>query len=452
MARLGKETAVEEKSESRPSTIWRIGGIVLLLAGLFVVYLFLGGRVTEEQIQRSERNKKSIAEFRQKRIVEQIASQRPDIKRTTANDTNTTAALDRAEMQKRCDETFESIFDTWNSTKHWGPVDQKAQDEMQKTYKALLPKMRELIALYDAGVRVSDKAKIGYCTNENAMLIGRLSYFLMENDGFKWNKKQSPDEILKYLVPAAKFERVIELPLAQGGVARCLQQLFDPDPVMLKELMLTELVNPANAYQQVIQNLDLELIAPRRAWDWRAQTPAILEYTQAWADDYAKQMSTIQGTYDYISQYNRDMSWPEKILKTAVELPFRQQNVEYHLKFVEELTAQAENVHVFQDFSKGVKDPSLAGSMVGDEIADMAEARLTCAGLHILRGEPVPTQVTPDSYFYDPYRDGRVNIEQIPMSDGNIRVKLSCRNPQTGRIPQFTFILPANHPVLKNLK
>lgn len=441
---------MDEQPRPKSKAFRRMIGVILLLLILLLVYAVVRGGVSSEQKARLRQNEQRVAELQQKYAAERIASRQKESMRAAIKDSVTTMSTDRAAAQEKCDELFKSIFDTWNSRHHPVLMDDETVRQTKNFQMSLLPKIRELAALYDSGVRVSAKAKIGYCNSENANLIEDLSYLLMESEGHKWGKRQSSEEILKYLIPAAKFERVIDMPQAGSGVTRCLQQLFDPDSATLKTMGY-----PSYAYPKAFQEIDLELLAPRRAWDWREQTPNILEYTHAWADDFTKRVSTIRGTYDYVSEMQYNNGVAKNILNTALYLPFRREQVEVHVQFVEDLTANAENIHSYQDFTKNITQTGIAEMMVGGAFNQQAQARLTCAGLQILRGEPIPAQVTPDSYFYDPYRGQKVNIEQIPMSDGNVRVRLSCShgtNPQAWNMPQFTFILPSNHPALKNLK
>ncbi|MCE5230144.1 hypothetical protein LLG95_11165 [bacterium] len=441
---------MDERNRAKSKFPWRLVGLILLVLILLIGRGFLGHGVTSEQTERMQRNQQVVAELQKKLAAERITSHPEENKGVATKDSITTMSADRAALQERCDTLFKDIFDTWNSKPHPAPFDVWAMQQTQNLSLSLLPQARELAALYDRGIRVSAKAKIGYRTNENALLISRLSYYLMESNGYKWGTKQSSEEILKYLIPAAKFERVVELPLASSGVTSALQQLLDPEPVTRKDMGF-----PPFTYPQAIQNLDLELISPRRAWDWREQLPGILEYSNAWANDFTKKMSTIRGTYDWICEIHGNGSVPEKIWRTALYLPGRQGQVETHLKFAEELNAQAGNVHSYADFTRNISDSSLTEMMIGSQTQEQIKSRLMCAGLEILHGNPIPTQVTPDSYFYDPYRGGRVKIEQTPISKNNVRIKLSCSyaaNPQEWNFVQSSIILPANHPALKEIK
>lgn len=417
------------KSRFKPRR--RAIGIVLVFLCALIPYAMLGRGVTPDQIGQLDRQHQAILNLHKK-----IAAERPQF--PARDGAATAAALDGATTaareadQARCDRLFREIY---------GPPERRRPDA---SLDARLAPARELAALYDSGARVSDDAKIGLCTWGNVFLSNALADRMIAEAGYRPELEQSREHILACTLPAAKFLRMADLPvLADNPALGRLQNILDPpyaDPYM-----------KTKPYPQALLELDPDLIAPRRPWYWRRQMPRYLEIASGQAGDLAGELATFQSVY----RARRGIA-PLKFLGAVRAMPLRRHTMERQVRFVEELTAQADRIYEYPDLFLALPDQDDNTWKIGYWSAGQEKARLICAALEMLRGAAVPEHPGVDSYFYDIYTGGRIRIEQATTKGGDVRVTLGCGYPAGKPLPYknlaVTFVVPPSHPALKGLK
>lgn len=439
----------EQKPPSERKIIDIYVRVAILIVLGFLIYALLCHGVSSGQKQR-------LTELGAR--VEAL-HQNASANHTVSSNAATSASLARAAAQTRCDQLAREIFGEFK-------IVSKDNDANKKLADKLLPKARELASLYDRHVRVSENVKIDLCTNDRFSLMGYLVGGLTKESGYvKIVLKRdmnspgtpkavaedgstediTPDQVVNALIPAAKFLRVMGMPEHTDPVADALQFMFDPDP------------KDANAKNSPItatlQALDLNLISPQEPWMWQKQIPYHVQIALTEANDLAQRLSTFQGTYDYVGAGPNEFTHYFNVLKY---MPFRQRDVERRLEKAEDLASRADKITTYQDlFTPGLSNQG--GGNVGINSQGQARARLACAAIEMLRGNPAPSEAGPASNFYDIYTGGRVQIQKTPIQNGNVRVKLITNCSAPGKnyawgATDFSFVVPANHPCLNGLK
>ncbi|MCE5229277.1 hypothetical protein LLG95_06730 [bacterium] len=402
---------------------------------------------------------------------------------SASNDTTTTAVL-----QARCDQTYRDLI---AAIDRLGSRSQLTTDTQARA--EILRLARELGTYYDHRMTISRSARIH--KPKHVQICYDIGRMLM--DGDKKSLLTRPYAELINLSPDARKQMLdAETPeLLKRHFEDAAKMFYVLDPAAPFSLEFHDYPHPGDQpvtratenllhlyslydkrYGSLINAIDPELIAHRKAPEISSIAGELFESSAWLSRQYYESSSSWTGAYDLYKQHQRTpplgMNLPD-YCKTISLLWNRDEKLKRETSWLAEASAAAESFHSWSDLAghTGTQpfDPdNIHGS---DSVVSMLEqiqySRLEAAAVELLQAKPVPAQASSDSFFYDCFSNKNIVINAKPIMPGkdsmyvviltsqNIRQFGNRTNPNAGRYSMFTsfqFILPPNHPALKNIK
>lgn len=444
----------EQRERSPFRFLWRltlIGAlIVVVILGLGLGYLYSLPRPDRAVLAEAERKYEQVRALYPKLATPApVSTQTPQPK----NQTQTTTES----LQARCDRLFKELL---LPTEIMTALDTRELD-------AKLENARELAAMYDSGIRVSDEARNLYRL-VHADAFRYIAQSLAEGRhpgdpkalqyGTTWTaREQDPvvrAKLFDNLVTALKFLRVADCPFQHLYIYQELIVALQPPPINAS--------GPLRALPSELMTLDLNLLAPRRALDWPRCMALALEQCRE-QRKYWENMLDTGFVFDRLCEMESRARvrepWSSKAFgycrSVAGALVISRKHAPATLDYFRSVETN------FEDYAtscaKSVAPIPADNTMIQLDF-DQLQARLIAGALALRRGEPVPPldKIGPDSYFFDPVmqRPYILRASNTGRETGLLEVLRPFRfsNGVVQKMTRMNIALPANHPGLEKIQ